>query len=224
MVFIYYLKSLGWVSAIMLLLSKIAIEGCSIGTNLWLVEWSSLVNATSSTRDLYLGVYGAIGAGKALASLGGSFLLAFAAIHGSRLLHSSMLHNVFKSPVSFFETNPLGRIVNRFSKDIFIIDEVIPVVLDSFLRMACSVLGIIIIICVSTPLFMTVILPLAVIYILTQVKVVLINDINSKEEEIFIDTSSFIAILCSNFATTQTHRICYAFASLFSFRRNSSRC
>ena len=172
-VFLYYLKSLGWISAITLLLSKIAVEGCSIGTNLWLVEWSSLVNTTSSTRDLYLGVYGAIGGGKAIASLGGSFLLAVASIHGSRLLHSSMLYNVFKSPVSFFETNPLGRIVNRFSKDIFVIDEVLPVVLDSFLRQSCTVLGIIIIICVSTPLFMTVILPLAVVYVLTQVRILI---------------------------------------------------
>ncbi|EDV21130.1 uncharacterized protein TRIADDRAFT_30988, partial [Trichoplax adhaerens] len=167
-VFLYYLKSLGWISAIILFLCKIAIEGCSIGTNIWLVEWSSITNATDATRDLYLGIYGAIGAGKAVFSLGSSFLLAFAAIRGSRQLHSSMLFNVFKSPVSFFETNPLGRIVNRFSKDIFVIDEVIPVVMDSFMRMFCSVVGIIIIICVSTPLFMTVILPLAVIYVLTQ--------------------------------------------------------
>ena len=39
-------------------------------------------------------------------------------VRAARLLHEDMLVNVFKSPMSFFDTTPIGRILNRFSRDI----------------------------------------------------------------------------------------------------------
>lgn len=37
-------------------------------------------------------------------------------VRASRVLHDGMLASVLHSPMSFFDTTPLGRIVNRFSK------------------------------------------------------------------------------------------------------------
>ena len=45
-----------------------------------------------------------------------SFVLVFATLKASRTLHDGMLQSILRSPVSFFETTPLGRILNRFSK------------------------------------------------------------------------------------------------------------
>jgi ABC-type multidrug transport system fused ATPase/permease subunit len=39
-------------------------------------------------------------------------------VRASRLLHDGMLACVLHSPMSFFDTTPLGRIVNRFSKGV----------------------------------------------------------------------------------------------------------
>lgn len=39
-------------------------------------------------------------------------------------LHNDMLDNILKCPMHFFETTPVGRIINRFSTDMAIIDKV----------------------------------------------------------------------------------------------------
>jgi ABC-type multidrug transport system fused ATPase/permease subunit len=36
-----------------------------------------------------------------------------------------MAYAIFRSPMSFFETTPSGRILNRFSSDIYRVDEVL---------------------------------------------------------------------------------------------------
>lgn len=43
----------------------------------------------------------------------------------SRKLHERMAYAIFRSPMSFFETTPTGRILNRFTSDIYKIDEVL---------------------------------------------------------------------------------------------------
>ena len=44
----------------------------------------------------------------------------------SKLIHHVLLDGVMHSPMSFFDTNPLGRIINRFSADIDTVDNQIP--------------------------------------------------------------------------------------------------
>lgn len=51
----------------------------------------------------------------------------YGSLKASRYLHHSMLHKILRAPVRFFDTTPIGRIVNRFSKDIQTIDgELMP--------------------------------------------------------------------------------------------------
>jgi len=68
----------------------------------------------------------------------------------------------------FFETTPLGRIVNRFSKDLDTIDDLVPRSIITFLRSTLEMFAVIFIISFATPLFLAVILPLAVLYIFMQ--------------------------------------------------------
>ena len=48
--------------------------------------------------------------------------VAYGALQASRRLHEALLSNVLKCPMSFFDTTPLGRIINRFSKDVDTMD------------------------------------------------------------------------------------------------------
>ena len=44
----------------------------------------------------------------------------------SNKLHNLMLSRVVHAPLSFFDSNPLGRIINRFSTDVAVADIPIP--------------------------------------------------------------------------------------------------
>lgn len=67
-VYKHYLKSIGVGLSIATIILNIIFQGFSIGSNIWLSEWSSdtrVVNDTS-LRDMYLGVYGAFGIGQGM--------------------------------------------------------------------------------------------------------------------------------------------------------------
>lgn len=66
----HYLKSIGIFLSISTVLLNMVFQGFSIGSNIWLSAWSNdneiVVNGTQDTdrRDMYLGVYGALGIGQ----------------------------------------------------------------------------------------------------------------------------------------------------------------
>lgn len=74
--------------------------------------------------------------------------------------------------MSFFDTTPTGRIVNRFSDDISTIDGELPNTFFMFMDSLLMVIGALVVISFSTPVFMTVILPLGILYFLVQVMVI----------------------------------------------------
>ena len=99
----------------------------------------------------------------------GLLCIATASVIGSRVLHDKMLFNILRSPMSFFDTTPLGRILNRFSKDIYTVDDLIPMSTMSFLFIFLQTVSILIVIMVALPIFGTVIVPLGILYISFQV-------------------------------------------------------
>lgn len=90
-------------------------------------------------------------------------------IGAARKLHFNLLENKFHTPTSFFDTTPLGRIINRFSRDIYVIDEALPSTVLMFLGTLFASFSTIIVIISSTPIFAVVVVPLAFIYIFVQV-------------------------------------------------------
>ncbi|KAL9978597.1 hypothetical protein ACROYT_G016132 [Oculina patagonica] len=71
-------------------------------------------------------VYGSIVATSLLLTLISSFCFYIATLKASENLHDQMTKAVMKAPALFFDTNPVGRILNRFSKDIGSMDDMLP--------------------------------------------------------------------------------------------------
>ena len=70
--------------------------------------------------------------------------------------------------MTFFDSNPTGRILNRFSSDIDTIDSTIPFQMDDMMNCMLEVVAILVIIVYTTPYFLLFLLPLAVLYVLLQ--------------------------------------------------------
>jgi ABC-type multidrug transport system fused ATPase/permease subunit len=69
-----------------------------------------------------------------------SLYLALGTLLAANYLHSQMLSHVLTNPLSFFDTTPTGRILNRFSKDIDTLDNTIPYNIRAWLNCLFSVM------------------------------------------------------------------------------------
>ena len=173
-----YLKSIGIILSIFILASYILSFVANGGASFWLVYWtnqyavnnasSNSSNTSSLNVDFYLGVYAGLGLVQGLFTFVSTYLLALGAISASRYLHKIMLLNIFRCPLAFFDTTPTGRIINRFSKDIYLIDENIPRSISTFISTAFGIVLVFIIISSATPIFLVVILPLLIFYFVVQ--------------------------------------------------------
>jgi ABC-type multidrug transport system fused ATPase/permease subunit len=80
-------------------------------------------NNEDANTIFYLSIYACFGLGVILAGTVQDVIVLLGALWASRKLHRELLDAVLFSPLRFFETTPVGRILNRFSKDIENIDS-----------------------------------------------------------------------------------------------------
>ncbi|OBA20261.1 hypothetical protein METBIDRAFT_44026 [Metschnikowia bicuspidata var. bicuspidata NRRL YB-4993] len=140
-------------------------------SNIWLKHWSEVNtdNGHNPSALKYLGIYFLLGIGYSVSTLTQTCIMwIFCTIEGSKKLHNGMATSVLRSPMSFFETTPIGRILNRFSNDVYKVDEVLGRVFGMFFSNTVKVLFTIIVICFSTWQFIFIAIPLGVLYVYYQ--------------------------------------------------------
>ncbi|XP_054643013.1 ATP-binding cassette sub-family C member 4-like isoform X4 [Dunckerocampus dactyliophorus] len=76
--------------------------------------------------DLYLSVYAGLTATSVLFGFVRSLVFFNILVRSAQTLHNRMFDAILRTPVHFFEMNPIGRILNRFSKDIGYLDSLLP--------------------------------------------------------------------------------------------------
>ncbi|XP_044251196.1 multidrug resistance-associated protein 1 isoform X11 [Drosophila takahashii] len=169
-VYKHYIKSVGIFLSVATLVLNFVFQAFQIGSNLWLTQWANDQNAGNDTglRDMYLGVYGAFGFGQVATNFFSSLAISLGCLKCSELLHQTLLYYNLRWPMELFDTTPLGRIVNRFSKDIDTIDNVLPFNIRVVIGQAYMVLATIVVISLSTPIFLAVIVPIAFLYYFAQ--------------------------------------------------------
>ncbi|CAG8573111.1 6233_t:CDS:10, partial [Cetraspora pellucida] len=123
-IYLTYIKAAGGLALIPLFLFLLVMmQGSNIGSNLWLSFWTS--NNFALTTEQYMSVYCAWGVAESIFSVLVCLTLSLAGITAARNLHRKAFQQILRAPINFFETTPLGRIINRFSKDIDACDNLI---------------------------------------------------------------------------------------------------
>nr|AJA90787.1 cystic fibrosis transmembrane conductance regulator [Protopterus annectens] len=83
----------------------------------------------------------------------------------SKMLHKKMLYAVLHAPMATLNTMKTGRILNRFSKDIAILDDMLPLTIFDFIQLFFIVAGAITVVSVLRPYIFLAAVPVTVIFI-----------------------------------------------------------
>ncbi|KFH62096.1 hypothetical protein MVEG_11735 [Podila verticillata NRRL 6337] len=150
-------------------------RGVHISTSLWLRKWindtedNERTGTTLHPVSFYLLSYG----GLVLVYMFFDVLINYISevicgIQASTVLFNGLLNCIFRLPMSFFDTTPMGRIVNRFSSDIDAIDDRLPEEFNDFFAFTSMIGGALFLIAYSTPAFLIMIPPLGMVYFFIQ--------------------------------------------------------
>ena len=142
--YLNYFQKIGWICGCFLLSSYVFCDVIHIGNNLILGLWSDDVSnrpepAPISTHHRYVYYYVIlVGVGVIINSLR-EYLVMMRCADASYKIHSSVLESLMHAPMHFFDATPTGRIINRLSSDVEVIDTKIPKQLSDALF--CAIQG-----------------------------------------------------------------------------------
>ncbi|KAL4887673.1 hypothetical protein BJY04DRAFT_212701 [Aspergillus karnatakaensis] len=124
--------------------------------------------ATGSDNDVnvayYLGVYALLGVSYLTISAAREGVLFWGSLHASYGIHKRLLNTVMHAKFKFFDSTPLGQLMNRFSKDVEALDQEVAPVAIGMLHSLASVIMIVILISIITPGFLIAAVFISIIY------------------------------------------------------------
>ncbi|KAL2917874.1 hypothetical protein HK105_202747 [Polyrhizophydium stewartii] len=150
-----------------LLLMILISQGASSANDVWLVLWTNQ-SLSGYSQKQYITVYGILAVTACLLGFVYSTYVTFFGSIAARRLHEAAARRIVRAPVSFFDTTPLGRIINRFSKDQDGIDSTLIESFRVFIQSFASIVSVFITVIVSTPTMTAVFVPVIAMYYLIQ--------------------------------------------------------
>jgi ATP-binding cassette subfamily C (CFTR/MRP) protein 1 len=140
-----YVKASGSLGvAPLILLTLILSQGANIATSLWLSWWTA--DKFHYSNGKYIGVYAALGVSQAILMFVFSSILTICGTRASATLLHNAVTRVLRAPMSFFDTTPLGRITNRFSKDVDTMDNALTDAFRMFFMTLAQIIAVFILI------------------------------------------------------------------------------
>lgn len=95
-----------------------------------------------------LSIYAAITAILIVATVIRSFVFSRLSTNASKVLHEGMVQSILKASMSFYNENSAGRILNRFARDLGIVDQIIPITMMVGYQLCLVALGSVVVIAV----------------------------------------------------------------------------
>ncbi|XP_043489860.1 ATP-binding cassette sub-family C member 10 [Polistes fuscatus] len=184
-VYTSYVTAVGRYLAISILISMILMQSSKNMTDLWLSYWVThtnissfnstikplsiklryyLSNSTVQNNNYYLTVYGLLALFNSVFTLIRAFIFAYGGIQAATFLHKQLLKTVMKAKSMFFDVQPLGRIINRFSSDTYTIDDTLPFITNILFAQLFGLIATIIVTSYGLPWIFLILAPLVPVY------------------------------------------------------------
>ncbi|XP_045018394.1 ATP-binding cassette sub-family C member 4-like isoform X2 [Bubalus bubalis] len=172
----YFTAGADWPVIIFLILVNIAAQVAYILQDWWLAFWANVQNDlywrgyVKEDEDIvfvlnwYLRVYSGLTVSTVLFGITRSLLIFYILVNSSRALHDKMLKAILRAPVLFFHRNPIGRILNRFSKAIGHMDDLLPMIFLDFIQTFLLVIGVVGVMVAAVPWTAIPVIPLGITF------------------------------------------------------------
>ncbi|HKU38589.1 MAG TPA: ATP-binding cassette domain-containing protein, partial [Polyangiales bacterium] len=129
---------------------------------LWLAHFTNQELATSPFKAVL--VYGAIGLAVLTCSIAQRFLWLYRAAAAGRTIHDQALSGVLGASLRFFDSTPTGRILNRFARDLEVVDDEVSWSIEQACRTAANTVASLLLIVTIVPVLWLVVLPVLALY------------------------------------------------------------
>ncbi|KAH9715831.1 multidrug resistance-associated protein 11 [Citrus sinensis] len=161
-----YAKFSGWFITLVICLSAILMQASRNGNDLWLSYWVDTTGSsqTKYSTSFYLVVLCIFCMFNSFLTLVRAFSFAFGSLRAAVKVHNTLLTKIVNAPVLFFDQTPGGRILNRFSSDLYMIDDSLPFILNILLANFVGLLGIAVVLSYVQVFFLLLLVPFWFIY------------------------------------------------------------
>nr|XP_021149604.1 ATP-binding cassette sub-family C member 9 isoform X11 [Columba livia] len=170
-----YLTSGGFFLLFLMIFSKLLKHSVIVAIDYSLATWTSMDNKNevknvdkSTDKTYHVAVFSILSGAGIVLCLITSLTVEWMGLTAAKNLHHNLLNKIILGPIRFFDTTPLGLILNRFSADTNIIDQHIPPTLESLSRSTLLCLSAIGMISYATPWFLVALVPLGVAFYFIQ--------------------------------------------------------
>ncbi|KAF2069971.1 hypothetical protein CYY_008709 [Polysphondylium violaceum] len=142
----------------------------------WLSHWSNAANSRqvnpnyqdSLSNNQYLYIYIGIGVFSVIVSGFRNFVYFDYTVRCSKVIHDKLFSALLRAPMWFFDVTPLGRIINRFTRDLDGIDNLIAAAVSQYITFFATVVATLIIISIITPYLLIPLAPIIIIFYFLQ--------------------------------------------------------
>ncbi|CAG9316734.1 unnamed protein product [Blepharisma stoltei] len=116
----------------------------------WLAIWARQ-NSNDQSNSYFIWGFAIIVGMNYLLSYSRAYILNYRMLCGAKKLHNQALKGMTMTQITFFDKNPTGRMINRFSKDTFLMDEVLMTFFYEFINLSFALLGNVIVLAIVAP-------------------------------------------------------------------------
>ena len=112
----------------------------------------------------YLGIYALLSAVYVMIAFAREGFIFWGSLKASWRIHAALLEAVTRAKFKFFDSTPLGQLINRFSKDLEAIDQEVASVAIGVLGSLASIVSVVILISIITPKFLVAGIFISILY------------------------------------------------------------